>query len=144
MKPVVSLSLFLLLSLSFLAYSTHLYTADGSKLAGDIDYVRASEGRLVWQKYNCQSCHQLYGLGGYLGPDLTNVYGDKSKGEILIRTLVTVGTGQMPGFKMSENELSDLLIFLKSVDASGKADPKSFESQSNGMISENEKREFHR
>ncbi len=34
----------------------------------------AAAGKLLYQKYNCQACHQIYGLGGYMGPDLTNVY----------------------------------------------------------------------
>ncbi len=144
MRPIVSISVFLFLAVSFLAYTTHLYTLGESVKRRNIDYSKASEGRLVWQKYNCQSCHQFYGLGGYLGTDLTNVYSAKGKGEALIRVMISIGTPQMPAFKLSEKELSDLMVFLKSVDASGKADPRSFETQSNGMIIENEKREFNR
>ena len=94
----------------------------------------------MWQKYNCQSCHQLYGLGGYLGPDLTNVYSNTKKGEVVIRTLVKYGVKQMPACNMSKNELDNLVEFLKSVDASGKADPRNFNITRTGMIERNEKK----
>ncbi len=30
-------------------------------------------GKEVWQKYNCVSCHTLFGNGGYVGEDLTHI-----------------------------------------------------------------------
>lgn len=30
-------------------------------------------GKTVWQKYNCVSCHTLFGNGGYVGKDLTHI-----------------------------------------------------------------------
>ncbi len=44
------------------------------------------KGKLLFQEYNCISCHQLYGLGGYMGPDLTNV-------------ISAIGNQAMPGLK---------------------------------------------
>jgi nitric oxide reductase subunit C len=95
---------------------------------------RAAEGRLIYEKYNCQACHQLYGLGGYLGPDLTNVYSEPYKGEALIRAFVRSGIKQMPAFKMTDKELDLLVDFLKSVDEGGVADPRQFEITPTGMI----------
>lgn len=131
--------IFFILTLCFLAYSFSIYLApmlDGSEnRAPDL---KAMEGRLVWQKHNCQSCHQLYGLGGYLGPDLTNIYSAEGKGEVVIKAMVKSGVKQMPAFTMSKLEVEDLLAFLKSVDASGKADPRTFEINKFGMINESE------
>ncbi|MBS1647584.1 MAG: cytochrome c [Bacteroidetes bacterium] len=98
----------------------------------------AAQGRLVWQKYNCQSCHQLYSLGGYLGPDLTNVISQPKKGEALVRTMVKTGIKQMPAFTISEMEMSQLVEFLKSVDASGNADLRKFRKDNLGMIEAHE------
>ena len=95
----------------------------------------AGEGRLVWQKYNCQACHQLYGLGGYLGPDLTNVYSKEGKGEVYIRAMIASGTAQMPYFSLNENEYNQLVEFLKMTDASGTADPRNFKIEMSGMTS---------
>ncbi|GAB6174543.1 cytochrome c [Paradesulfitobacterium aromaticivorans] len=33
----------------------------------------AQEGKAVWQKHNCVSCHTLFGNGGYVGDDMTNI-----------------------------------------------------------------------
>ena len=63
------LYIFTALVLLFLAFSASIYTREDVNGASPV----AGSGKLVWQKHNCQSCHQLYGLGGYLGPDLTNV-----------------------------------------------------------------------
>lgn len=76
-------------------------------------------GMEVWQQHNCASCHQLYGLGGYMGPDLTNVHRDK--GEARIRTFVRYGTGRMPAHATDDKELDALVAFLAWVDESGRS-----------------------
>lgn len=130
---------FLILCASFLIYSFSIYLGPLSKKANpEFNSEEAARGRLIWQNHNCQSCHQLYGLGGYLGPDLTNVISDPRKGEVVIRALIKSGTKQMPAYDLSENEIHGLLEFLKSVDASGVADPRSFTNNNFGMIEKHE------
>lgn len=126
---------FLILVSAFLVYSTSIYLRPmrAKRLSPALE-ERAAEGRLVYEKFNCQACHQLYGLGGYLGPDLTNVYGDPFKGEPIIRAFVRSGIKQMPAFDISDEELNLLVEFLKSVDAGGVADPRQFEITPTGMI----------
>jgi nitric oxide reductase subunit C len=81
--------------------------------------AQVRQGIRNWQKHNCASCHQLYGLGGYMGPDLTNVHGDK--GQARIRTYVRYGTGRMPAHAMDDKDLDALVAFLAWVDASGRS-----------------------
>jgi nitric oxide reductase subunit C len=130
---------FFILSTSFLIYSFSIYIKPLS-IKEDSRFNReyASEGRLVWQSYNCQSCHQLYSLGGYLGPDLTNIISNPDKGEKIVRVLVKSGTKQMPAFNLTEQEMNTLIEFLKSTDASGNADLRNFSIDNFGMIEENE------
>jgi nitric oxide reductase subunit C len=103
------------------------------------EQVKAANGKLVWQKYNCQSCHQLYGLGGYLGPDLTNCIAQEGKGELYVKAMIEVGTKQMPAFKLSDQEVTSLMAFLYSINKTGNSDPKSYTIFNNGMIEPNEK-----
>ncbi len=124
--------IFFFLCLTFIIYSFSIYLTPGYLKNPEAETVAA--GRLVWQKYNCQSCHQLYGLGGYLGPDLTNVYSAKGKGELFIKAFLHTGTKQMPSFALSKEEEKDLIAFLKSTDHSGIADPRNFVIKSTGMI----------
>ncbi|MBV6442512.1 MAG: cytochrome c [Haliscomenobacteraceae bacterium CHB4] len=133
MKPAHT---FTVLSLAFLAFSFSIYLEPALDAAPSTNPEKqmASEGRLVWQRYNCQSCHQLYGLGGYLGPDLTNIYSAPGKGETWIRAMLKVGSAPMPSFTMPEEEIAALLAFLKATDASGRADPKDFVALPTGMI----------
>lgn len=132
---IKTIHIFSLLCILFFVFSFNIYIIPlHSKMQEGFDSKIASEGRLVWQKYNCQSCHQLYGLGGYLGPDLTNIYSAPGKGEVVIKALVKSGTTQMPSFSLTAKEESSLLQFLKSTDASGLADPRNFVVKSNGMI----------
>lgn len=134
-----SVHVFLILCASFLIYSFSIYLKPFSiETAEGFDKKKASDGRIVWQTYNCQSCHQFYGLGGYLGPDLTNIISAKGKGEVVIRAMVKSGTKQMPAFNLTEDEYSKLIEFLKSVDKSGTSDPRSFTIQQFGMIENNE------
>lgn len=127
--------IFSFLCLSFIVYSFSIYLIPSFGNCPKTETSEATaQGRLVWQKYNCQSCHQLYGLGGYLGPDLTNVYSANGKGDVFIKALIRSGTKQMPSFELSPQEEINLLEFLKSTDASGVADPRQFHIHPSGMI----------
>jgi len=79
---------------------------------------QAALGRRVWHDYNCQSCHQLYGFGGFLGPDLTNAHERLS--EARLKTVLTVGAGQMPAFDLNEEERRGIAMFLAEVHRTGR------------------------
>lgn len=119
-----------LLIAAFLCHSLYLYLSLPVK-----NYTineETGKGKLVWQQYNCNACHQVYGLGGYLGPDLTNIY--SLRGTDYIKAFLNNGTGTMPNFHLTEQEMNALLAYLKSIDASGKSDPRSFTIKYDGTI----------
>lgn len=129
-KPI---HIFLTLVILYLTFSISIYTKP-NRIKKDTENILAKEGRLVWQKYNCQGCHQLYGLGGYLGPDLTNLLAEPSKDKIYINAILHSGVKQMPKFNLTDEELSLLVQFLKSTNQSGISNPKSFIQVWNGTI----------
>ncbi|HEY0750891.1 MAG TPA: cytochrome c [Chitinophagaceae bacterium] len=75
-----------------------------------------SEGKRIYQEYNCMSCHQVYGLGGYLGTDLTTAYSDKRRGEAYMRALLQSGGSRMPDFKFKPKQIDAIIAYLKYVD----------------------------
>jgi nitric oxide reductase subunit C len=83
--------------------------------------VHALAGWKVWQQNNCQSCHQIYGLGGYMGPDLTNVVSDSGESKQYLQTFIKYGTGKMPDFHLSDSEVNNLVAFLHWIDKSGRS-----------------------
>ena len=121
-----------LLLTAFLAYSFTLYaTLPG----GGVPLAPAADrGKTLWQRYNCTACHQVYGLGGFLGPDLTNVYARRN--EAHIRAMLRSGTNTMPVYPLSDTEIGDLLAYLKHVDGSGQADPRTFKIHPDGTIAQ--------
>lgn len=119
-----------LLLAAFIGYSLFLYAALPVQVAAA--NKEADSGKLVWQQYNCNACHQVYGLGGYLGPDLTNVY--SVKGPAYIQAFLKNGTTIMPNYHLTGREITDLTAFLESIDASGKSDPKTFTLKYDGTI----------
>ena len=129
-KPIL---IFLVLCAGFLIFSSRIYLIP-AQTRGAIDHGRAADGKLVWQKYNCQACHQLYGLGGYLGPDLTNVVSQPGKNQSYILAIIGSGTAQMPSFDLSREEQNALMQFLTEADRSGSADPRRFKPDAFGMI----------
>ncbi len=114
----------------FICYSFYLYSALPVKHA--TPGKDAISGKFIWQKNNCNACHQVYGLGGYLGPDITNVY--SAKGPAYIQAFLKNGTTIMPDFHLTEREIKDLTAFLKNMDATGKSDPKTFTLKYDGTI----------
>ena len=77
----------------------------------------AAKGKTLYREFNCTACHQIYGLGGYLGPELTTVMSDPAKGEAYARAILKSGTERMPDFKLTESETNQLVAFLEYVDA---------------------------
>ena len=129
--------IFLVLFVCFLAFSIWIYAIPlfSPTPYSEKELHLVAEGRLVWQKNNCHTCHQLYGLGGYLGPDLTNVYSRSGNNEHYIRGIVKSGVKQMPAFEISEEEMNALLQFLKNVDQSGTSNPQDYQPEILGTFS---------
>jgi len=80
-------------------------------------------GKAVWEQNNCVGCHTLLGEGAYFAPELSNVYqrrgGDTASGDVFIKEWIksqptgVPGRRQMPQFNLSEQQLDDLVEFLK-------------------------------
>lgn len=127
-------SIFCGLSTLFIAQSVYLYTAGTaigahSPLTNDVQ-----AGFEVFQANNCIACHQLYGLGGYMGPDLTNVASDPEKGPEYARAFIEYGTGRMPDFELGEAEIDSLIQFLHFTAASGQYPPVAPKLNWNGTV----------
>ena len=111
--------IWLILFLAFSTYTLAVYRYCDNKEV-NMPSKQVAAGWKVWQEKNCQTCHQIYGLGGYMGPDLTNISSDTSKNELRIKTFIKYGTGKMPDFKLNDSDVEQLVAFLKWVDKSGK------------------------
>jgi len=120
--------LFSTLVISFLSYSAFIYTDLFRPFENN---TQADHGKKIWQEKNCIACHQIYQLGGYLGPDLTNIY--SKKGPHYITAFVQNGSEVMPKFDLNESEMNALLAYFQKLDATGNADPRTFKISINGM-----------
>ena len=130
MRPYIYKALlFSALCVSYLFYSGYIYTniPDSPDRNNDL----ADEGKKVWQENNCIACHQIYQLGGYLGPDLTNIY--SQKGPEYIKAFVKNGTQVMPVFNLTEQEMDALIAYLRQIDITGTSDPRNFDILNDGM-----------
>lgn len=106
------------LILIFVSYNAIIYLQSNAVVMPEMN-KQALEGERLYQQYNCTSCHQLYGLGGYLGPDLTNVVSNKRKGYSYVKAILNSGIGTMPTFSFTESEKEALTAFLAHVDSTG-------------------------
>jgi len=75
---------------------------------------QAVEGRRLFHEKSCQVCHQLWGQGGFLGPDLTN--SASRVDETRLASLLTVGSGQMPALHFDEAQIAAMRAFLRELD----------------------------
>lgn len=73
-------------------------------------------GKNIYQKNNCTSCHQLFGLGGFLGPELTTVISDKNRGVVYAKTFLQFGGNRMPNFHFTNEEIDNIIAYLQYVD----------------------------
>ena len=114
-------SLFFILIFVGLTAQSHRYIRTTSTdAAGLTDSVAA--GKHLWEKHACINCHTILGEGAYFAPELANVYqrrgGDASGGAFIKAWMQAQPTGtpgrrQMPQFNLSEQQLDDLVEFLK-------------------------------
>ncbi len=117
-KTKNSIIVITVLVLIFCVYNFFIYTSKESEHPIELS-SEALLGQKLWQKNNCWSCHQIYGLGGYLGPDLTNVYSAPNKGSNYIKAFLNSGVKSMPKFDFSEEEKNALVAFLQQIDSTG-------------------------
>lgn len=106
----------LALLVMFLVYTASVYTKGTAPSENNplLD-TAAIQGKVLWQKYNCSSCHQLYGLGGFIGPDLTTTI--SRKGDAYAKAIMLSGTKRMPNYGMTEQEADVITKFLSYVDS---------------------------
>lgn len=78
------------------------------------------EGIRLWHAGDCQACHQIYGYGGFLGPDLTNAATRYGEGlEQVLGSFLVAGPGAMPTYDFDAEEVAALGAWLRHIDATG-------------------------
>ncbi len=103
----------LLLTALVAAFALQTVLVYSDELHGPIDEP-ALAGRALWHEYGCQVCHQVYGQGGFLGPDLTNAYSRIDS--VRLHSLLTVGSGQMPALHLSAEQIASFRAYLRTLD----------------------------
>jgi len=122
---VSRIALFLFLFGAFLLYSLFVYT-DGTRTGVPAMNPSAVRGKQLFQEHNCTACHQVYGLGGYLGPELTTAISRKDKGEAYVRAILKAGTARMPDFRLTDAETGDVVEYLRHIDRTATATSNTF------------------
>jgi cbb3-type cytochrome c oxidase subunit III len=85
-------------------------------------------GQNLFTGMGCVGCHLINGQGGGVGPDLTNVYSNKGGDyihESIVQPNAAIAEGFQPnlmpqnfGQRMSEENINDIIAYLKSVSGS--------------------------
>lgn len=122
------------LSIAFVIYSATVYTSGTAATSASPISAEARHGQQLFQEKNCIACHQFYGLGGYMGPDLTNVI--SKRGEAYSGAFIAAGTVSMPNFNLDTDEVSALLAYLAFVDQTGTYPPEDYNIEWNGNVSQ--------
>jgi len=133
MKAKKNIGVIAILLTVFAVYNFFIYTSTNQMIPIKLS-TKAIKGQQLWQKNNCWSCHQIYGLGGYLGPDLTNIYSDTLKGPSYIKAFLNSGIKSMPKFNFSDKESEAIIAYLKTIDSTGYYPNYDAEIQANGWV----------
>ena len=129
-------AIFMLLCAAFIPYSAYVYTRGTEASHVSSITAEARHGQQLFQAHNCIACHQVYGLGGYMGPDLTNVI--SNKGPAYVRAFLMSGTQRMPNFNLNESELDAMIAHLECVDATGRYPLADYEVDWYGTVVQND------
>lgn len=124
----------------FIFYSVFIYISGGNNNPGkEFLTEEAKKGKLLFQENNCISCHQFYGLGGYMGPDLTNVMSAPGKGSVYVKSFIQNGTLKMPNFNLNDEEVNAITEYLNYVDKTGISPVRNFKIEIDGTITQKTK-----
>jgi nitric oxide reductase subunit C len=122
---------------SFFIYTAFVYTTGTNEDKGINSLTSdAVQGKHLFQKYNCISCHQIYGLGGYMGPDLTNVVSRNQENTNYIYAMLQGGTQRMPNFHLKSEEINSIIEYLNYIDKTGVSPVIKFTVNYDGTISQ--------
>lgn len=119
-SPATRRTMVVALALAFVVQTGLVYTDDTADNLPSLS-EEAQEGWWLWHHHNCQSCHQFFGYGGFLGPDLTNA-ADRLTDERL-QSILTEGAQPMPAFHLSDDEIESLRVFLEEMNEMGVSQP---------------------
>lgn len=86
--------------------------------SSDTPVILIKNGKKLWQEQGCVVCHSVYGLGGHIGPDLTNV--SRRKNPAYIQHIIENGYLKMPTYALTESEIKSLLSYFDYLDQLGK------------------------
>lgn len=75
--------------------------------------VEAQMGYLVWQKNKCFACHKIYGLGGFIAPDLTSI--TQRLDQKTFEHIIKKGTRNMPRYSLTKKEINHLYSFFETL-----------------------------
>ena len=106
----------LISSLFFLALTYDSHVKFAQKTHEDKLTAQVASGKWVWQKYNCNDCHTIMGIGGYYAPDVTKVMGQRDS-KWMVQFIkdpsrVWPQARKMPNLHLSDQEISDVIAFL--------------------------------
>ncbi len=108
-------TVFFVLLFAALIFDTEQSIPERSKSAAITPAV--VRGKHIWETNNCIGCHTLLGEGAYFAPELGNVYTRRGpefiKAWIKSQPTGTPGRRQMPNFHLNEQQLDDMVEFLK-------------------------------
>lgn len=110
----------LIASVFFLALTFDTQTKFAEKTHEDKLTAEVAAGKWAWQKYNCNDCHTILGIGGYYAPDVTKVteYRDSEWMTRFIKDPEHVWpqARKMPNLHLADEEISAVIAFLEWVD----------------------------
>lgn len=115
---------------------TFAWQGEGAKHSSKGDSDKYRMGKKIWQENNCQSCHQIFGLGGFLGPDLTGV---SLMGLDHFHAIVVSGNSVMPGYAFNRHQIESLFEFLSLYGKTGAVSRKEYRVHYDGRIETNQK-----
>lgn len=105
------LSTVIFLALTYDSHKSFMTRTHEEKLDAQV-----AAGKWVWQKYNCNDCHTILGIGGYYAPDVTKVmsYRDSGWMKRFIEDPAAVWPAErkMPNLHLKNQEIADVIAFL--------------------------------
>lgn len=118
-----AIAMTLLFSGVFIALTIHSHTRFDELTNSEDITPEVKKGKDVWHEYNCVNCHTLFGEGAYYAPDLTKIA--SQRGDAYLKQFMK-DPGQfyseddygrvMPDLDMSDEEIEQVIAFLKWVD----------------------------